>query len=626
MTSLTEQQKQTAWKRLGESAKHATSHSARGVLYVAAIASVTALFPHDPAQIAQMIPASSALIGAMGGDVLVSLLEKVANAHDPTPEQILALVQSTLDAQQITEAKLDTLLTVPEFYQGLSLVRMQLYEYSTAMKQQLDEGSTDVKQQLDEHFTDLNQQLDEIAQTLSRLAGPVTTSSQTMGFSFGDISAQQNVTIAIKDSAGGHQVKDSQYFEHVENLHLHIDGPQKPGFSGKPGFSRLQLPLDHIPPAASLPPGSWLPMGLNPHFVGRERELQQLAQVLQTGDTAAIGQMATITGLGGVGKSQLAIAFAHHYGPLFAGGVFWVNMSAGANVPAELAKCGIAMPLGDGYAGLSLEEQVQRVQRAWQEPIPRLLLFDNCEEESLLAQWRPTTGGCRVLATSRRAVWDSSLGVATLALDTLTPPESRALLQSLTPHLRDDDADAIAEELGHLPLALHLAGSYLHTYHHAPFAQPTAYLSELQTERLEHPSLQGEGSSHSPTAHERHVGRTFALSLERLNPDEPVDQLALSLLVCAACFAPGSAIPRPLLLTSAGITSDNRADQLRGEKAMAQLVGLGLLTVEATTGWPVIHRLVAAFVQAQKVDEKAQAQVEKTVQSEAQRLNNAGYP
>jgi hypothetical protein len=213
-----------------------------------------------------------------------------------------------------------------------------------------------------------------------------------------------------------------------------------------------------------------------------------------------------------------------------------------------------------------------------------------------------------------------------LSLDTLTPSESRALLQSLAPHLRDDDAKAIAEALGHLPLALHLAGSYLHTYCHAPFAQPAAYLAELQTERLAHPSLQGEGSSHSPTAHERHVGRTFALSLERLNPDEPVDQLALSLLARAAHFAPGTPIPRPLLLTSAGITSDNRADQLRGEKGMTRLVGLGLLTVEAATGWPVIHRLVAAFVQAQNVDEDAQVQVEKTVNSEAYRLGMAGYP
>ncbi|MBK9051611.1 MAG: hypothetical protein IPL78_12030 [Chloroflexi bacterium] len=149
-------------------------------------------------------------------------------------------------------------------------------------------------------------------------------------------------------------------------------------------------------------------------------------------------------------------------------------------------------------------------KQAWQEAIPRLLLFDNCEDEALLAQWRPKTGGCRVLATSRRATWDVSLGVATLPLDTLTPPESRALLLSLLFPLKRPlqttapgveasagDApqiatlDAIAEELGHLPLALHLAGSYLHTYRHTPFAQPAAS-AELQ-KGAGTPSLQGEG-------------------------------------------------------------------------------------------------------------------------------------
>ena len=455
---------------------------------------------------------------------------------------------------------------------------------------------------------------------------PPDPKTRSSSINVGDQTAQGNVTTTLQDVAGGHQIKDSQYFEHVENLHLHGVSPQKPGFSEKPGFSPLQLPLDDIPKPASLPPGSRMLMGLNPHFVGRERELKQVAQVLQTGDTAAIGQMASITGLGGVGKSQLAIAFAHHYGPLFAGGVFWVSMSDGANVPAELAQCGYAMQLGDRYDGLTLDEQVRRVQRAWQEAIPRLLLFDNCEDESLLAQWRPKTGGCRVLATSRRATWDVSLGVATLPLDILTPPESRALLQSLAPHLNSPDADAIAEELGHLPLALHLAGSYLHTYRHAPFAQPAAYLVELQNERLEHPSLQGEGTSHSPTDHERHVGRTFALSLERLNPDEPVDQLALALLTRAAHFAPGTPIPRALLLATAGATGDDRAGQIQGEKAMARLVSLGLLTTEAETGQPIIHRLVTAFVQAKKLDEEAQAEVEKTMSNKANQLNNAGYP
>ena len=58
-----------------------------------------------------------------------------------------------------------------------------------------------------------------------------------------------------------------------------------------------------------------------------------------------------------------------------------------------------------GLAELKLEEQVQVVCQEWQSPTPRLLVFDNCEEEKLLTEWRPKTGGCRVVVTSRRGQW-----------------------------------------------------------------------------------------------------------------------------------------------------------------------------------------------------------------------------
>lgn len=40
---------------------------------------------------------------------------------------------------------------------------------------------------------------------------------------------------------------------------------------------------------------------------------------------------------------------------------------------------------------------------AWQSPLPRLLIFDNCEDEALLAQWRPPTGGAHVRWTPQIA-------------------------------------------------------------------------------------------------------------------------------------------------------------------------------------------------------------------------------
>ena len=112
--------------------------------------------------------------------------------------------------------------------------------------------------------------------------------------------------------------------------------------------------------------------------------------------------------------------------------------------------------------------------------MPRLLVFDNCEEEALLESWRPTSGGCRVLVTSRRSNWTPTLGVTVLPLDLLPRADSVELLRRYRPDLTPDAVglDAVAAELGDLPLALHLAGSYLHAYRSD--VSLDAYLAELR--------------------------------------------------------------------------------------------------------------------------------------------------
>jgi hypothetical protein len=100
------------------------------------------------------------------------------------------------------------------------------------------------------------------------------------------------------------------------------------------------LPLEMIPDPAPLPPGSRMPLRRNPLFVGREVDLRALATALKGGDTAAIGQTAAASGLGGVGKTQLASEFVHRYGQCFAGGVFWLSFADPTTIPTEIAACG----------------------------------------------------------------------------------------------------------------------------------------------------------------------------------------------------------------------------------------------------------------------------------------------
>jgi tetratricopeptide (TPR) repeat protein len=366
-----------------------------------------------------------------------------------------------------------------------------------------------------------------------------------------------------------------------------------------------------------------MPLRRNPLFVGRTTDLRHLAAALHVGETAAIGnlEIAAATGLGGIGKTQLACEFVHRYGQFFPGGVFWLSFADPAAVAAEIAACGGSegMQLSPAFGTLPLDEQVQRVIAAWTSPLPRLLVFDNCEEEALLEQWRPKHGGCRILLTSRRHHWDPALGVEPLALDVLPRADSLALLRQFRPDLPEHDADlqAIAETLGDLPLALHLAGSFLAKYRHA--LTPAQYCARLQVPAiLDDRSLRDTGLS--PTQHMQHVARTFAQSYERLDPADPMDALARTLLAHAACFAPGEPLTRSLLIQTLDLPGDDADRALHTEDALTRVIDLGLLYTDAA-GVLRLHRLLVGFVRAVVRYEAAQAAVEAAILRVAHDLN-----
>ena len=366
------------------------------------------------------------------------------------------------------------------------------------------------------------------------------------------------------------------------------------------------LPLDRIPPPAALPLGSRMPYDHNPLFVGRSEDLLYLASVLKVGELAAIGQVAAATGLGGIGKTQLACEFVHRYGVYFSGGVYWLNFDDPEQIPSEIRECGGIgyMELRPDYSRLDPEDQIRLVRAAWLSGVPRLLVFDNCEDETLLMKWQPHNSGCRVLVTSRRKNWDVSLRVRTLALDVLQRKESIALLHKYRPDLAVDGAElfSVAAELGDLPLALHLAGSFLARYKHS--VTPMSYLKELRNEQLlKHPSLQGRSLRQelSPTRHLQDIGRTFAISYERLAPTDKIDELARILLANAAHFEPGAPIPRSLLVSLVNVIEDP-SFSLDAEDALNRLTDLGLLEVSGEDSLR-LHRLLASFVRSITIDD-----------------------
>jgi tetratricopeptide (TPR) repeat protein len=401
-----------------------------------------------------------------------------------------------------------------------------------------------------------------------------------------------------------------------------------------------------IPPVRALPSGSYMPLPPSADFVGRVEELRTLAGLLCDGGgtaTVAVGQIAAATGLGGIGKTQLAVAFVHRYGYRFPGGVFWLDCGDPELIADFVAACGGLQGMNlPGFEALSRPEQIARVRAEWRKPIPRLLVLDNVEEVEVLRQWRPPSGGCRLLITSRRGDWPTWMGVQPLAVGTLPRPESLELLcrpqlkpapstglragqQAETcPLYHDPAANELCDLLDDLPLALHLAGCYLAHYGHEVSA--AEYLEDLRGQLLKHPSLRrAAGDVPSPTGHEQNVEATFRVSYRRLDPADPTDALARRLFLLAGHCAPGAPIPRDLLRRA--WPKETAEDKHLFTDALRRLADLGLFQ-PAGDGDYQVHRLLAGFARGVGAEEEAEAAgtLAQAVAEMAYEANRSGLP
>jgi len=347
------------------------------------------------------------------------------------------------------------------------------------------------------------------------------------------------------------------------------------------------MPLDHIPEPAALPEGSRFPnIRPNPKFIGRDNELKRLATLMESDKTDSVGVVVALSGMGGIGKTQLAAEFCHRYGQYFAGGVYWLDFSNPELINSEVADC-------YGFdKSQSLEEKIRRVKKEWFSQIPRLLIFDNCENQTLSLKWCPSSGCSRIIITTRQGNWGVDLDIERIPVDILQRDQSIKLLQGFRKeiNLENPEFDFIAEELGDLPLALHLAGSYLGRYQHE--ITLSQYLERLKiVTPIKHESMQT--GDFSPTGHDLDVGRTFSVSIDRLEKEK----IPLQILEVVAIFAPGIWIPRWLLR----INQDESLSDIKFSDGIQLLTDLGLIE-QNESGEIKMHRLVSYYVNANKTN------------------------
>ena len=371
--------------------------------------------------------------------------------------------------------------------------------------------------------------------------------------------------------------------------------PAFPGASpgaGQPAHQRaVPAPVQYPGTVKKASEKPWnVPIPRNPFFTGRKNVLVDAEKELHASGQAAL------TGMGGVGKTEIAAHFAHeHRGEYSA--VLWASAASQETLVSGFAAIASLLNLPEKDE----KEQalaVAAVKRWLEANEGWLLILDNASDLTSVHGFIPQSGKGHVLLTTQAQATGDIPAIE--ILDML--PEDGALLLltrakiikpgtplSAVAGVARDTAMDISKELGGLPLALDQAGAYIEETR----CSLASYLDLYRQRRAE--LLARRGGFGPP--HPESVATTFALSFERV---ASASHAAADLLrVCA--FLHPDAIPEEIFNKGAAELGPNltpiAADPLKLDAAFAEILKYSLLRRDADAKTLGIHRLVQAVIQ-----------------------------
>jgi tetratricopeptide (TPR) repeat protein len=340
-------------------------------------------------------------------------------------------------------------------------------------------------------------------------------------------------------------------------------------------------------------------------FTGRADELDRLDAILMNDKPAAVTQAAVgraaVQGMGGVGKSSLAIEYAHRFRGLYAG-VCWCPAETRTGLLSALA--GLAVTMG---AATTNEADVEKAAKAGLRRLAEqratwLLVYDNVPAPDAIADLLPSAGA-RILITSRFSDWSEVADE--VELDVLAPQEAVGFLQSRTGRSDAVGAETLVEALGRLPLALDHAA---------------AYCKRTQTRFGDYATKASSFISAAPrgAGYPRSVAATFDLAItEAVTQCPAADALMAYLAQCAPDRIPMSLVEGAV------------EDEVQRMKALAALAEVSLLKhdpFEDATPAVTVHRLVQAVARARsEASGSAQDVVGRLISRLAAQYPNDGY-
>lgn len=344
-----------------------------------------------------------------------------------------------------------------------------------------------------------------------------------------------------------------------------------------------------------------IPLPRNPFFTGREEVLKKLHAQLGIGQVVAPTQSSALHGLGGVGKTQIALEYAYRYALEYSA-VFWIAAETEESIVSSLLYIAkeFQMP-GDR----DQQRVVAAVQRWLLTHGQWLLIWDNVEDLDLLQRFLPAARSGAILITTRR----QDLGTLAWGLDLLPMEEEEGLLlllrraKVLPPEATGEQVCQLAIQapalyaavlelvtiLGGLPLALDQAGAYLEETR----CGLPAYLDLFRTRRDALLQRRGERIQDHPAS----VSTTFRLSITAAAGRHPAVR---ELLQVCALLQP-DAIPEEIFLQGGKHLGPALeavcCDPLEWDRVVGIACAYSLLSRQPEEQTLSIHRLVQVVIQ-----------------------------
>ncbi len=338
-----------------------------------------------------------------------------------------------------------------------------------------------------------------------------------------------------------------------------------------------------------------LPFRRNPFFTGRDDILVTLFTTLTDRQTAALTQAQAISGLGGIGKTQIAVEYAYRYIQHYQA-MLWINASTREELITDFVLLADLLDLAEK------EERDQniviRAVKLWlaTTPVHWLLILDNVDDLEMIAEFLPAQGVGDVLITTRLQALGSlayGIEVEKMGMDegvTFLLRRTRALAPGTSAQQAEQKrlAAQIVKELDGLPLALDQAGAYIEETR----CGFSAYQHLYSTRRKELLQRRGRfAADHSDS-----VAATWSLSFQQVAQESPAAADLLRLLA----FLHPEAIPEEILSAGAPalgpILSPVAGDALALNEIIELVLRYSLLRRHPETRLLQMHRLVQAVL------------------------------